>query len=258
MILRWGGGRLLEPYYIDGYRFNRYPSTPGQVVADERVASGVSAGAELPPQGGGVSAAGVPPLPQGGLVILQAAGSCGRYRRRPGAPRDQQRGRTGGRCCGSGRGQRQSRGRYGPQSAAGIWRHARWRVRTAIRSLRRETAGAAGGGLSFRGVARAGWRWLRRGRCVQVLAMPGDGAFYRLAQVVPQMAAAGDLDRVRSSAGASVGVTACPVPADDLCAGTCCQPGGERVSRPLRQDVHRPAVPRTVRPGTCSASTAGI
>jgi hypothetical protein len=54
------------------------------------------------------------------------------------------------------------------------------------------------------GAAGDGWWVLRRGRSLQVLAVPGDGAFHRLAQVLPQMPAVGDLDRVRGSAGAAV------------------------------------------------------
>jgi hypothetical protein len=50
-----------------------------------------------------------------------------------------------------------------------------------------------------------------------------------------------DLDGVRRAAGAAVGVAARPVPADQLGARALGQPGGERVSRPLGQDIDRAA-----------------
>jgi hypothetical protein len=80
---------------------------------------------------------------------------------------------------------------------------------------------------------------LRRNGCGQVLAVPGDRTFHGAAEVVPQMPAVGDLDRVRRPAGAPVGVAACPVPADQLRSGAAGQPGSEGVSRPAGQDVDR-------------------
>jgi hypothetical protein len=70
----------------------------GQVVADQGVAALVAAGAQLPVQGDGVGAAGVPPFPQVGLVPVQDAGAAA------GAVTDQElvgaggARETGGRC----------------------------------------------------------------------------------------------------------------------------------------------------------------
>jgi len=55
------------------------------------------------------------------------------------------------------------------------------------------------------------------------------------------MPAVGDLDGFRRAAGSPFGVAACPVPANQLHPGAACQPGGEGVSRPFRQDVDRAA-----------------
>ena len=75
----------------------------------------------------------------------------------------------------------------------------------------------------------------------QVLAVPADRPLDRLAEVVPQVPAVGDLDRLRRAAGAAVGVDPGPVPADHLRSRPGRQPGGERVRRPLAQDVDGPA-----------------
>jgi hypothetical protein len=96
----------------------------GQVVADAGVATAVSAGADLPPQPGGVGASLVPPLVQVGGVFLNHAGPSA------GAVMDQQflraggAGEPGGRCCAPGPAWRRSRGRCCPQPAVGGWRHA--------------------------------------------------------------------------------------------------------------------------------------
>jgi hypothetical protein len=76
---------------------------------------------------------------------------------------------------------------------------------------------------------------------VQASAVFGDGSFDGFAEVAPQVPAVSDLDGQRRPAGAALGIAACPVPADHLGSGPLSQPGGEGVSGPPGQDVHRPA-----------------
>jgi DNA ligase D-like protein (predicted 3'-phosphoesterase) len=72
-----------------------------------------------------------------------------------------------------------------------------------------------------------------------LLAVPADRPLDRLGEVVPQVPAVRDLDRVRSTAGAAVGVDPGPVPADHLSSRPGSQPRGERIRRALVQDVGR-------------------
>jgi hypothetical protein len=86
-----------------------------------------------------------------------------------------------------------------------------------VRSTRRVVAVA---GLVLQAAAMASYRLL--------------GVF---GQVVPQMPAVGDLDRVRRSCLGALGVVAGPVPADDSRAGTFFQPRLEAGGLPVRQQV---------------------
>jgi hypothetical protein len=74
-----------------------------------------------------------------------------------------------------------------------------------------------------------------------VLAVSADRPLDRLGEVVPQMPAVGDLDRLRCAAGGAVGVEAGAVPADHLGARPGLEPVGERVGGPAVEDVDRPA-----------------
>ena len=107
----------------------------------------------------------------------------------------------------------------------------RARVRAA-----RPAPGAAGAACSAGGVGSQVWR-----RFLQAGAVPGDGAFYGLGQVVPWMPPIGDLDGQRRARSSVVGVAAAVVPADDLHARVGIQPGAEGFRGPLGQHVHRPA-----------------
>jgi hypothetical protein len=84
-------------------------------------------------------------------------------------------------------------------------------------------------------------RGRRRASRRQVLPVPGDGAFHGVAEVVPQVPPAGDLDRARCAPRTAVGIAAGAVPADDLRTGAGRQPGGERISRPAGQHIDRAA-----------------
>jgi hypothetical protein len=57
-------------------------------------------------------------------------------------------------------------------------------------------------------------------------------------QVVPQMPAIGDLDRVRCPGPGTLGIRAGPVPADDGCAGMRLQPRLHGGGLPVRQHAH--------------------
>jgi Kef-type K+ transport system membrane component KefB len=82
---------------------------------------------------------------------------------------------------------------------------------------------------------RIWWRFLQAG------AVPGDGAFDRFGEVVPQVPPVGDLDGQRRALSGSFGVTAAAVPADDFHARVVIQPGTEGFRGPLGQHVDRPA-----------------
>jgi len=78
-------------------------------------------------------------------------------------------------------------------------------------------------------------------RVLQAGAVPGDSSLDSLGQVVPQVPPVGDLGGQRGALGCALGVASAAVPADDLHAGMGVQPGAERLRRPFRQHVHRPA-----------------
>jgi len=59
--------------------------------------------------------------------------------------------------------------------------------------------------------------------------VPGDRPLDSLAEVVPQVPPVGDLHRVRRAPRAAIGITARPVPADQLRARAGGEPGRERV-----------------------------
>jgi hypothetical protein len=61
-----------------------------------------------------------------------------------------------------------------------------------------------------------------------------------LAEVVPEMPAVGDLDRLRCAAGGAIGVGAGPVPADDADTGMAGQPFGQGVGGAVGQQVDCP------------------
>src|SRR6266545_5815977 len=87
-------------------------------------------------------------------------------------------------------------------------------------------------------LAQAGLRSLRRcGRRArglgQAAMVTGHRLLDMLGQVVPQMEAVRDLDRLRRPGAGTLGVSAGPVPADDLHAGTGTQPIGQRVGFPV-------------------------
>jgi hypothetical protein len=63
----------------------------------------------------------------------------------------------------------------------------------------------------------------------KVMAVLGDGPFDGLAEVVPQVPAVGDLDRLGCAADGAGGIGSGPVAADDLDAGVGSQPGGQGV-----------------------------
>jgi hypothetical protein len=62
-----------------------------------------------------------------------------------------------------------------------------------------------------------------------VLAVLADCPLDGLAEVVPQMPPVGDLHRIRRSPLTTVGIAACPVPADQLRARAGSEPGRERL-----------------------------
>jgi hypothetical protein len=67
----------------------------------------------------------------------------------------------------------------------------------------------------------------------------GDRPLHVLGQVVPQVPAVGDLDRLRCSLPGGLGIGASAVPADDLGSGVRLQPGGEGGGLPIAEQVHR-------------------
>jgi hypothetical protein len=66
-----------------------------------------------------------------------------------------------------------------------------------------------------------------------------DGLLHVLGQVVPQVPAVGDLDRVRCCLPGGLGVGASAVPADDLGSRVVPQPGREGGGLPISQQIHR-------------------
>jgi hypothetical protein len=71
--------------------------------------------------------------------------------------------------------------------------------------------------------------------------MAGNGPLDGFARVVQQMPPVGDLDGQRRARSCALGVTAGPVPADDLCARVGIQPGTEGFRGPLGQHIDRTA-----------------
>ncbi len=76
------------------------------------------------------------------------------------------------------------------------------------------------------------------GLVLQAAAVGSDRLLGIFGQVVPQMPAIGDLDRVRRARPGALSVVAGPVPADDLRAGMRRQPRLQRGGLPVRQQVH--------------------
>lgn len=74
----------------------------------------------------------------------------------------------------------------------------------------------------------------------QAAVMRGDGLLHALGEVVPQMPAIGDLDRVGCAGARALGVGAGAVSTDHLRAGMREQPRGERVGLPIGAHVDRP------------------
>ncbi|UVS79425.1 hypothetical protein Actkin_03173 [Actinokineospora sp. UTMC 2448] len=70
--------------------------------------------------------------------------------------------------------------------------------------------------------------------------MAGHDAFCGLAEVVPQMPAIGDLDRLGRTTSGSVGIGARAVTTDDTDTGMPRQPRGHGVRRSVRQQIDRP------------------
>ena len=66
----------------------------------------------------------------------------------------------------------------------------------------------------------------------QAVVVGGDGLAGCLAQVLPQVEAVSDLDRVRGAVPDALGVGSGPVPAHDRHAGMLAQPGGESAGLP--------------------------
>ena len=204
---------------------------------------------------GGVGAAGVPPFPQVGLVSSQDAGPAA------GAVVDEQ-------LLGAGGAGEPADGVAGQAELGGDSRQAaalgqqlvHVGVPAAGPARRSARCGAAGAAVCRRG-CRPRRPAARRCRtaAAQVLAVPGDRPLDGLAEVVPQVPPVRDLDRVRCAAGAAVGVDPGPVPADHLRSRPGCQPGGERVRRPLGRmstgggSRRRPAASRNG--GPCAART---
>lgn len=58
--------------------------------------------------------------------------------------------------------------------------------------------------------------------------MGGDSSLHGPAEALPQMEPVSDLQGIGSAAPGTLGVGACPVPADDLHAWVTEQPGGRR------------------------------
>ena len=75
------------------------------------------------------------------------------------------------------------------------------------------------------------------GLVLQAAAVAGHRLLGVFGQVVPQMPAVGDLDRVRRARPGALGVVAGPVPADDSRAGMRRQPRLQRGGLPVRQQV---------------------
>ena len=109
---------------------------------------------------------------------------------------------------------------------------------SACRALVRSIERPAGAVETPRpGRVRFGLRWL----FLQAGAVPGNPALDSLGQVVPQMPAIRDLGGQRRALGSAFRVAPAAVPADHLHARMSVQPGTERLRRPLREHVHRPA-----------------
>src|SRR5690606_28336813 len=82
---------------------------------------------------------------------------------------------------------------------------------------------------------------LVRSRFGEVGAVGDHGFLDRLAEVVPQVPAVGDLDRVGCPVADGLGVGTGPVPAHDLHPGVFPQPGGDGLLLPVGQHVDRAA-----------------
>jgi hypothetical protein len=84
----------------------------------------------------------------------------------------------------------------------------------------------------FRRRSRGGrtgfWRWLwlvsGGGDLLEAGSVPGDGFGGVLGEVVPQVPAAGDLDRLRCAVAGAFGIRASPVAADHLRAWVSLEP----------------------------------
>ena len=85
--------------------------------------------------------------------------------------------------------------------------------------------------------ARRPRRAVAAGLVLQAAAVPGDRLPGVFGQVVPQVPAVGDLDRVRHARPGALGVAAGPVPADDPRAGMRPQPRLQRGGLPVRQQA---------------------
>jgi hypothetical protein len=79
----------------------------------------------------------------------------------------------------------------------------------------------------------------RAGRGRHAATVGSDRFLDVLTQVVPQMPAISDLDRIRGAVPGALGVSAGPVPADHLCARMRLQPGLQGAGFPVRQQVDR-------------------
>jgi hypothetical protein len=90
----------------------------------------------------------------------------------------------------------------------------------------------------------------------QAVPVPGHRLLHMPAQVVVQVPAVGDLDRVWRAGACAVGVGAGPVPADDLGAWMVLQPAGERVRLAVAQQVHGLAGLRVDQHGAVVATAA--
>jgi hypothetical protein len=67
----------------------------------------------------------------------------------------------------------------------------------------------------------------------------GDGLLHVLGQVVPQVPAVGDLDRLRRGLPGGLGIGAGAAPADHLGSRMVAQPLGEGGGLPIGKQVHR-------------------
>lgn len=71
--------------------------------------------------------------------------------------------------------------------------------------------------------------------------MATHAAFDCGAEILPEMEAVGDLDRVRSTSAGPIGVRAAPVTANDLGAGMGARPAGQGRCVAAGQQIERPA-----------------